>query len=60
MGILVNVLNTTRVERRRAPLDPMDHVALFEQETGQVSSILPGNAGNQRNLLTHPGLSGSY
>ena len=31
----------------------MDLIALFQQQLGQVGTILPGNSGNQR-LLTHP------
>jgi hypothetical protein len=44
MGILINMINTRRVERRRPALDTVHKVPLGKQEIRQISAILPGNA----------------
>jgi hypothetical protein len=41
------------VERGRAPLDAVDDVALGEQERREIGAVLPGHAGEQRNLWYH-------
>ena len=49
--ILVQVVDAGGVEHRGAALDAVDHVALVEQELGQVGAVLPGDAGDERDFL---------
>ena len=44
--VLVDVVNTLGIEQRRATLDAMDYVALFQQKLRQIRAILPSNTGN--------------
>jgi hypothetical protein len=44
MGILINMINTRRVERRRPALDAVHKVSFGKQEIRQICTILPGNA----------------
>jgi hypothetical protein len=46
MGILINMINTRRVEGGRTALDAMHKVSLGKQKIRQISAILPGNARN--------------
>lgn len=48
--VFVDVLDPRGVERRRAPLHPVDDVALLEQQPGEVRAVLPGRAGYEGNL----------
>jgi hypothetical protein len=48
--VAVQMLDPSRVERRRAPLDAVDDVTLRQQKFSQISAVLPGNACNQRSL----------
>jgi hypothetical protein len=48
--IAVQMIDAIGVERRRAPLHAVDLVALLEQEFGEVSAVLPRDAGDQRRL----------
>jgi hypothetical protein len=50
--ILVQVIDAIGVERRRAPLDAVNLVALPEQELRKIRTVLAGNSSNQR-LLGH-------
>ncbi|MNT25631.1 hypothetical protein D3C72_1611590 [compost metagenome] len=50
MRILVDVLDSPRVERGRSALDPMDNIALCKQKFGQIGPILPRYAGYQSYL----------
>jgi len=43
-GILVEVIDPVGVEKRRASLDAVRHVALREEQFGEVSTDLSGNA----------------
>ena len=49
--ILVDVVHPLGVEQRRAPLDAMHLVPLFQQQFGQVRPVLTGHAGDQRPFL---------
>ena len=44
MGVLVEVVNSLGVQRRRTPLDAVDLVALFKQELRKVGAILASYA----------------
>jgi hypothetical protein len=48
--VLVEVLDAPGVEGRRTPLHAMHHVALFEQQLGQVGAVLTGDAGDECDL----------
>ena len=50
MGVLVEVVDAFGVERRGAAFDAVHEVSFFEQELGQIGSVLTGNPGNQRNF----------
>jgi len=47
MGILIDVIDALGVEQRGAPFDPIDLIALGEQEFGKIGPVLSGDAGNQ-------------
>jgi hypothetical protein len=49
--VLVDVVHPRGVEQARAPLDAVDHVALGQQELGQVGTVLAGDTGDQGCLL---------
>jgi hypothetical protein len=51
MRILVEVIDARGVERGRAPLDAVDDVTETEQIFSEISSVLTGNASNQRDGL---------
>jgi hypothetical protein len=44
MGILVNMVDARRIERRRAALDAMYKITFAQQKIGQICAVLPGNA----------------
>ena len=46
--IFVEVIDARGVERRRPPLDAVHGVAEAEQIFGEISAVLPGDAGEQR------------
>jgi hypothetical protein len=46
--VLVEVVDAVRVERRRAADDPVDLVALREQQLGEVRAVLARDAGEER------------
>jgi hypothetical protein len=46
MGILVNMVDARRIERRRAALDAVYKITFAQQKIGQIGAILPGNASN--------------
>ena len=45
MGVLVEVINSLGIQGRRTPLDPVDLVALIEQELRKVGAILARDPG---------------
>jgi hypothetical protein len=45
--ILIEMIDPVGVEQRCAPLYAVNDVALRQQEFGEISSILPGDTGNQ-------------
>ena len=51
MGILVEGVNAPGVKAGTAALDPVDNVALLQQQFGKVRSVLPGHSGNEGDLL---------
>ena len=53
MRIYVDIVDTAGVEGLRAAFDAMHDVALIEKETREKRSILPGDAGDQCDLLAH-------
>jgi hypothetical protein len=42
----VQVLDSSRIERRCAPDHPVNFVALADQELGEVGAVLTGNSGD--------------
>ena len=50
MRILIDVLDPSRVKRGRTPLHAMDDIALFQQESRKIGSVLSGDASYQCNL----------
>jgi Lrp/AsnC family leucine-responsive transcriptional regulator len=51
MGVFVDVLDPARIKTGRPALDPVDPVALAQEEARQVGPVLAGDAGNQGCLL---------
>jgi len=49
MGVFVEVIDARGVERGRSPLDAMHGVAEAQQIFGEISAVLPGDAGKERN-----------
>jgi hypothetical protein len=47
MRILIEMIHPARVERGGSALDPVNLVTLSEQELGQISAILSGDACDQ-------------
>ena len=47
MGILVQMIDPGRIERRRTPFNAVNDISLVEQEFGENSAILASNTGNQ-------------
>src|SRR5205814_8884950 len=48
--VLVQVIDALGVDERGAPLDAMHHVALGEQELGEIGAVLAGDPGDERDL----------
>jgi hypothetical protein len=46
--VLVDVVDTVRVEQGGAALDTVDDVALLQQKLSQVGAVLPSNTRDQR------------
>src|SRR5262249_25706517 len=46
--ISVEMINAGSVERARASNDPVDFVTFLQQQISQITSVLPGDAGDQR------------
>jgi len=44
MRILVDVINTLRIENRRPSLDPMNNISFLQQVLRKISTILSGGA----------------
>ena len=53
MGVLVQVVDTCGVEGRGAPLHPVHHVALAEQQLREVRAVLPRHPRDQRHAARH-------
>ena len=49
VGVFVQMVDPGRVEGGRTTLDPMDLVALGQQQFGQVGAVLPRDTGDQCN-----------
>jgi len=47
MRILVQVVDARGVEAGRSALDAVHHVALLQQELGEVGAVLAGHAGDE-------------
>lgn len=47
MGILIDVIHTRRIERRRPPLDPMHLIAFGQKKLCKVGTILAGHTGDE-------------
>src|SRR5690349_4993859 len=52
MGILVDTVNSSRIEERRAAFDAMHFVSLIQRKRGEIRSVLPGDACDQCPLQT--------
>src|SRR5262252_4731875 len=48
MRINVEIIYARGIERGRSTFDAMHYVPFFQQEAGQMSAVLSGNARNQR------------
>src|SRR5690606_7099228 len=48
--VLIQMLYTSGVERRRAPLHPMHDITLVEQQLRQIGAVLAGDSGDQGDL----------
>jgi hypothetical protein len=44
--ILIEMVNPVGVEKRRAPLEAMHLVTLFQKEFSEIGAILSGDAGD--------------
>ena len=58
--VLVQMVDTVGIERRRTPFDPVNGISLAEQQFSQKGSVLPGHAGNQCNFIGHAADSSHY
>ena len=47
MGVLIKVINASRVEATGPALDAMNDVTLLKQELGEIRAILAGDARDQ-------------
>jgi hypothetical protein len=47
VSVTVQMIESIRIEKRRAPLESVDHISFIEKEFCEVSSILSGNSGDQ-------------
>jgi hypothetical protein len=45
--LLAQVLDPVELLRRGAPHDPVDGVALLQEQLGQVGAVLPGDAADE-------------
>jgi hypothetical protein len=55
VGVLVEVIDAAGVEAAGPPLDAVHRIALFQQELGQVGTVLAGDAGDKGNLARQNG-----
>ena len=51
--ILIKVIHTRAVERRRSPFDAVHDVVFLQQKLGKVSAVLTGRAGDQCDTVWH-------
>ena len=54
MWIAIQMINPGRVERARATYNPVDQIALLQQELGQIRSVLSGDACDQGHRSSIP------
>ncbi len=54
MWVLVEMIDAVGIEQGAAALDPVDLIALGEQQLGKIGSILSGDAGDQSPFLHSP------
>ena len=58
MGIAIEMIDASCIERRRAALDSVDGVAFIEQEFCEVSAVLASDAGDESNpTFAGPGIA---
>lgn len=50
LRIVSQMLDARSLQIARPADNPMDRVAFFQEQFGQIRSVLPGNAGDQRDL----------
>ena len=48
MRIGIKMVNSRSVERARATNDPMNFISFFKKKIGEITSVLSGDAGDQR------------
>jgi len=53
MRIAVQMVDAIRIERRGAAFDAVHRVTLFEQQLGQIGTVLSGDTGDQGNFSSH-------
>jgi hypothetical protein len=54
MRVALEVVHPLRIERRRPALEAVHLVALFQQQFGQIGTVLTGYTGNERFLRLPP------
>jgi hypothetical protein len=52
MQFMEDMIDPAGVKTARAPDDPVDFVSLGKQEFREITSVLPGDPGNQCRLLS--------
>ena len=52
MRVLIQVVNTVGIERRGPALDAVDFITFAQQKLGQVSAVLPCDAGDEGNFYS--------
>jgi hypothetical protein len=50
MLVFIQMINTIGIEKRTSPFDSVNDVSFFEQQFGEVCSVLARNTRNQRNF----------
>jgi hypothetical protein len=49
--VMIEVIDTIRIDQRSPPLHAVDDVIFRQQKLGEESAVLPGGPGDQRNLF---------
>jgi hypothetical protein len=47
MGVLVQVVDPVCIEQGGSPFDAVDFISFFQEEFGQVGTVLSGDTGNE-------------